>query len=75
MATNKQVTEPAAEATVTDTDPAIPDKVPGRTYDPRKKVYVYDTETGEKQINPVPETWLDGRFPRLAEVTTKKAGK
>lgn len=47
-----------------------------RTYDPRKTVYVYDTKTGNKLTHPVPETWLDGRFPQLKEVpSTKKAGK
>ncbi|WP_314325439.1 hypothetical protein [Paenarthrobacter ilicis] len=74
MATRNQVTEPAAGATE-ETEPTIPDEVPGRTYDPRKLVHVYDKETKEKQPNPVPETWLDGRFPRLAEVPSKKAGK
>lgn len=75
MATSNQVTEPAAGATESSTEPSIPDEVPGRKYDPRKLVYVYDKETKEKQPNPVPETWLDGRFPRLAEVPSKKAGK
>lgn len=75
MATSNTVTEPAAGATDSGTEPAIPDEVPGRKYDPRKMVYVYDKETKEKQPNPVPETWLDGRFPRLAEVPSKKAGK
>lgn len=75
MATRNQVTEPAADAPESSTEPAIPDAVPGRKYDPRKLVYVYDKETKEKQPNPVPETWLDGRFPRLAEVPSKKAGK
>jgi hypothetical protein len=77
VATRNQVKEPAtpAEAPESITEPAIPETVPGRTYDPRKRVYVYDTVTGVKQPNPVPETWLDGRFPRLAEVPSKKAGK
>jgi hypothetical protein len=47
----------------------------GRRYDPRVMVYVYDTETGDKLPNPVPETWLDGRFPQLSETPSKKAGK
>lgn len=47
-----------------------------RTYDPRKKVYVYNTETGAKLPHPVPETWLDGRFPQLSQTPSlKKAGK
>lgn len=75
MATRNQVTEPAAGATEDTSNTAIPDEVPGRQYDPRKLVHVYDKETGQKQPNPVPETWLDGRFPRLAEVPSKKAGK
>lgn len=78
MATNTRVTEPAAPAQVkadTVTEPAIPETVQGRKYDPRKLVYVYDNTTGEKQVNPVPETWLDGRFPHLSETPSKKAGK
>ncbi|WGM21863.1 hypothetical protein QEH68_06730 [Paenarthrobacter sp. OM7] len=75
MATRNQVTEPAAGATEATADPAIPDEVPGRTHDPRKRVRVYDKETKEELVNSVPETWLDGRFPRLAEVPSKKAGK
>lgn len=74
MATRSQVTEPATpavEAPETVTEPATP----GRTYDPRKRVHVYDTVTGVKEPYPVPETWLDGRFPRLAEVPSTKAGK
>lgn len=46
-----------------------------RTYDPRKWVHVYDAVTGDKLPNPVPEHFLDGRFPRLKEVPSKKAGK
>lgn len=47
-----------------------------RTFDPRKKVYVYNTETGNKLPHPVPETWLDGRFPQLSQTPSlKKAGK
>jgi hypothetical protein len=78
VATNTRVTEPAAPAQVeadTVTEPAIPDTVPGRKYDPRKLVYVYDKESGDKLPNPVPETWLDGRFPNLSETPSKKAGK
>lgn len=43
--------------------------------DPRKMVYVYAKDSGEKLPNPVPETWLDGRFPNLSETPSKKAGK
>lgn len=46
-----------------------------RKYDPRKMVYVYDKESGKKLDRPVPETWLDGRFPNLSETPSKKAGK
>jgi hypothetical protein len=46
-----------------------------RKYDPRKFVYVYDTETDDKLNDPVPETWLDGRFPQLSLTPSKKAGK
>jgi hypothetical protein len=56
-------------------EPAVPEKVEGRKYDPRKLVYVYDTETGGKLNDPVPETWLDGRFPQLSLTPSKKAGK
>ncbi|QFG09556.1 hypothetical protein HYQ00_gp12 [Arthrobacter phage TripleJ] len=78
MATARtQVTEPATpdEATVEVIEPAIPETVPGRKHDPRKLVYVYDKTTGDKLPNPVPETWLDGRFPNLSETPSKKAGK
>lgn len=72
MATPKQVTEPATPAVVAQvTEPAKPDRV----YDPRKKVRVYDTKTGEVVRRPVPETWLDGRFPHLAPVPSQKEGK
>lgn len=62
------------------TEPAVPevadDKVTEpRPFDPRKSVYVYDTDTGKKLDRPVPETFLDGRFPQLKEVPSKKAGK
>ncbi|WP_422758288.1 hypothetical protein [Paenarthrobacter sp. C1] len=75
MATPSKVTDPAAGATESTTETATPDETPVRKYNPNKRVYVYDKETKEKQPNPVPETWLDGRFPRLAEVPSKKAGK
>ncbi|MEO5317595.1 hypothetical protein PV761_03240 [Arthrobacter sp. CC3] len=77
MATRNQVTEPAtpSEAPAAVTEPAIPEKVEGRKHDPRKLVYVYDTETGDKLDRPVPETWLDGRFPHLSLTPSKKAGK
>jgi len=65
----------AAEPVVETVDPAIPEDVPGRKHDPRKLVYVYDKTTGDKLPNPVPETWLDGRFPNLSETPSKKAGK
>lgn len=62
------------------TEPATPE--PGAetvtepvTYDPRKSVYVYDAATGEKLDRPVPENWLDGRFPHLKETPSKKVGK
>lgn len=75
MATRNQVTEPAAGATESNTETATPDETPARQYDPRKRVRVYDQETEEELVNSVPETWLDGRFPRLAELPSKKAGK
>jgi len=61
-------------------DSAVPESAPEpvkpRTHDPRKLVYVYDKSTGAKLGNPVPETWLDGRFPQLSEIPSlKKAGK
>ena len=72
MATQKQVTEPATPTVVAGvTEPARPKRV----YDPNKKVRVYDKVTGEVVRRPVPETYLDGRFPRLAEVPSSKAGK
>lgn len=74
MAPTPKVTEPATTVDAV-TEPAVPDTVPGRKYDPRKKVYVYNTETGAKLPNPVPETWLDGRFPQLSATPSKKAGK
>lgn len=75
MAENTKVTEPATPL-VEVTEPAIPENVPGVEYDPRKLVYVYDSLSGEKLPNPVPQTWLDGRFPNLSETpSSKKAGK
>ncbi|PRB78244.1 hypothetical protein CQ012_02315 [Arthrobacter sp. MYb214] len=72
MATPKQVTEPATPAVVARiTEPSQPDRV----YDPRKKVKVYDTNTKQVVRRPVPETWLDGRFPNLAPVPSSKEGK
>ena len=63
-------------------DSGAPENVPElaketpRTYDPRKWVRVYDKTTGSKLPNPVPETWLDGRFPNLSLVPSqKKVGK
>lgn len=69
MAENKTVTEPATPATVA----AVQE--PKRRLDPRKKVYVFDKNTGQKLDDPVPETWLDGRFPQLSETPSTKAGK
>jgi hypothetical protein len=74
VATRTQVTEPATPVD-TVTEPAIPETVEGREHDPRKFVYVYNTETGKKLDRPVPETWLDGRFPQLSLTPSKKAGK
>lgn len=72
MANPKPVTEPATPAVVARiTEPARPE----RTYDPRKKVRVYDKTTGQVVRRPVPETWLDGRFPNLAEAPSSKVGK
>lgn len=48
---------------------------PDRTHDPRVMVYVHDTNTGKKLDRPVPETWLDGRFPQLSQnPSTLKGG-
>lgn len=73
MATKNQVTEPATSEAELVTEPAIPEDT-GLKYDPRKTVYVYDVSTGNKLPNPVPETWLDGRFPNLS-LTPSKKGK
>ena len=66
-------------ATATTADSGVPESAPepvkSRTYDPRKLIYVYDVQTGAKLNDPVPETWLDGRFPQLSETPSKKAGK
>lgn len=67
MADPEQATETPAEA------PAPAKRK--RTYDPRKSVYVYHVDSGEKRPDPVPETWLDGRFPQYSETPPKKAGK
>lgn len=59
-------------------DSDVPESAPvpaPRKYDPRKWVHVYDVVSGDKLPNPVPEHFLDGRFPRLKEVPSKKAGK
>lgn len=79
MATKKQVTEPA-EAPAQDsmsvhtvTEPA---KAQRHDYDPNKRVKAVDKNTGEVLRRPVPETWLDGRFPNLkAAPSNKKEGK
>lgn len=69
MATPKQVTEPATPAVVASvTEPA-------RAYDPNKKVRVYDKTSKKVVDRPVPETWLDGRFPHLAPAPSSKEGK
>lgn len=67
MATTKQVTEPANSAAANVTEPA--------TVDPRRKVHVYDKNTGNKLDRPVPATFLDGRFPQLKAVPSKKKGQ
>ena len=74
MATQTQAPADTPESDVVK-EPAIPEKVEGRKYDPRKFVYVYDSESGVKLNDPVPETWLDGRFPQLSLTPSKKAGK
>lgn len=71
MATQIKVTEPATPVDAV-TEPAIPETVPGLKHDPRKMVHVYDTTTGNKLDHPVPETWLDGRFPHLSATPSKK---
>ncbi len=72
MATPKQVTEPAIPtATAHVAEPAGADRI----YDPNKKIRVADKTTGKVVDRPVPETWLDGRFPNLKVVPSSKAGK
>ena len=68
MATQKQVTEPAT--------PAVVEQVtePARTFDPKKKVKVIDKKTKQVLERPVPENWLDGRFPQL-ELAPSEKGK
>ena len=67
MATPRQVTEPATHTVVSNvTEPAR---------NPNKKVKVYDIKTKKIVDRPVPETWLDGRFPNLAPVPSSKEGK
>lgn len=68
MATEK-VTEPAPTAE------AVQEPAETPTDTARERVYVYDKNTGEKLRNPVPRSWLDGRFPNLSETPSKKAGK
>jgi len=79
VATQKQVTEPAkapaqdSMSTHTVTEPAEAQR---HYYDPNKRVKAVDKNTGEVLRRPVPETWLDGRFPNLkAAPSNKKAGK
>jgi len=74
VATRTQVTEPATPSEAPDavTEPAITET---RKFDPRKLVYVYEKDSGNKLDRPVPETWLDGRFPQLSETPSSKAGK
>lgn len=68
MAARSKATEPATP----DSEPAASDRV----FDPRVMVYVHDTNTGKKLDRPVPETWLDGRFPQLSQnPSTLKGGK
>jgi hypothetical protein len=70
MATTPTGNEAAAKP-----DASEPKTTP-RKYDPRKSVEVYNTATGDKLPRPVPETWLDGRFPQLSLTpSSKKAGK
>lgn len=78
MATTKQVTEPAQTADTGTANTVATE--PERSYDGQKKVQVYDAKAPgqitDKAKHRVPETWLDGRFPRLkATPSTKKEGK
>lgn len=76
MAT-RRVTEPAKDTTVdVVTEPGAPDEVEAtEPVDPRRLVHVYDANTGVKVDRPVPATFLDGRFPQLKEVPSKKEGR
>lgn len=74
MATPTKATGTAPDSDVV-TERSVAEIVADRKYDPRKMVYVYNTETGAKLAHPVPETWLDGRFPQLTLTPSKKAGK
>lgn len=69
MAEQKQVTEPAKPSADTVQEPV---RKPS-TRDPRKRVFVFNTETGVKNPNPVPETWLD-TFPNLKEAPSSRKG-
>lgn len=81
MATNiTKVTEPALPELAVDkvaepSTPELPTAKVAEPLDPRKSVQVYDTRTGKKLDRPVPENWLDGRFPHLKETPSQKAGK
>lgn len=75
MTRPRHVEEPA------DTKPVIiraeePAPTPERTYDPMKRIKVYDPTTGRIHPGTVPETWLQ-EFPHLKQTPTsvKKAGK
>ena len=73
MADPEQVTEPAtpSAAPTAVTEPAKRK----RTYDPRRLIRVYNTDTGIKNPRPVPETWLE-QFPNHKEApSSQKAGK
>lgn len=73
MATPKQVTEPA-KPVATVTEPAKPDQTTERVYDSHKLIRVMDKNTKQVVRRPVPETWVDGRFPNLVETPSQKAG-
>lgn len=54
----------------------VPETATTRTDGSQKWVKVYDTNSGNKLPNPVPEHFLDGRFPHLKKVpSSKKEGK
>lgn len=41
-----------------------------------KMVYAYDTRTGEKLKNPVPQSWLDkGIFPHLSTTPRQRSNQ